>query len=120
MKLTGMTAQDAIQLLEPALTKDEAGRYRLGCRKASLMVKLHGRSAPLRFGLRNELGFRAEERGCRSRTSTQVSSASDLPGRGARDGLGCSVPRLAVLDDKVNQENDEWSFACTMLLYALA
>ena len=62
MKLTGMTAQDAIQLLEPALTKDEAGRYRLGCRKASLMVKLHGRSAPLRFGVRNGLGFRAEER----------------------------------------------------------
>jgi hypothetical protein len=58
-----MTAQDAIQRLEPALTKDKAGRYCFACRKAALFVRLRGRLAPSRFAARDKMGFRTDELG---------------------------------------------------------
>ena len=58
-----MTAQDAIQLLEPVLTKDKAGRYCFACRKASLLVRLRGIRAPSQFAARDKIGFRTDERG---------------------------------------------------------
>lgn len=58
-----MTAQDAIQLLEPALTKDKAGRYCFACRKASLLVRLRGIRVPSQFAARDRIGFRTDELG---------------------------------------------------------
>ena len=58
-----MTAQDAIRLLEPALIKDERGRYRFACRKASLFVRLRGIQAPSQFAARDKCGFRTDEQG---------------------------------------------------------
>jgi len=58
-----MTAQDAIQLLEPALMKDHAGRYYFACRKVALFVRLRGMLAPTRFAARDKMGFRTDELG---------------------------------------------------------
>jgi hypothetical protein len=58
-----MTAQDAIQLLEPALAKDKAGRYCFACRKVSLFVRLRGMLAPSRFSARDKIGFRTDDLG---------------------------------------------------------
>jgi hypothetical protein len=58
-----MTAQDAIQLLEPALTKDKAGRYCFACRKAYLSGRLRGVRAPSQFAAQDKIGFRTDEMG---------------------------------------------------------
>lgn len=58
-----MTAQDAIQMLERALTKDNAGRYCFACRKASLFVRLRGILCASQFAARDKIGFRTDELG---------------------------------------------------------
>jgi len=58
-----MTAQDAIQRLESALTQDQAGRYCFACRKASLFLRIRGRHAPSRFAAQDKMGFRTDELG---------------------------------------------------------
>ena len=57
-----MTAQEAIDRLEPALTKDQGGRYCFSCRKASLVMRLEGGASPVRFAPRDQVGFRTDDR----------------------------------------------------------
>ena len=57
-----MTAQEAIDRLEPALSKDENGCYRFACRKASLVLRLLDKRVPLRFAPRDQVGFRTDDR----------------------------------------------------------
>ena len=57
-----MTAQEANLHLEQALAKDPAGRYRFLCRKALVIVRVFGRTSPARFGARDKVGFRIDDR----------------------------------------------------------
>ena len=57
-----MTAQEAIARLEPALSKDEDGRYRFACRKASLVLRLLDHRVPMRFAPCDQVGFRTDDR----------------------------------------------------------
>ena len=55
-----MTSEDAASRLEHALARDSAGRYVFLCRKAFVIVKLHGERSRLRFGVRDKVVFRAD------------------------------------------------------------
>lgn len=57
-----MTAQEAIDRLEPALTKDQGGRYCFCCRKASVVMRLEGGARAVRFAPRDQVGFRTDDR----------------------------------------------------------
>ena len=53
-----MTIDEAVVRLGPTLAKDSAGRYSFACRKAFVLVKLHGKAARFRFAARDQVVFR--------------------------------------------------------------
>jgi len=53
-----MTAQQGVERLEPALTKDARDRYCFICPKVFVMLRMLGRRAPLKFVARDRLAFR--------------------------------------------------------------
>jgi hypothetical protein len=53
-----MVSQVAIENAQLGLIRDEAGRYRLPCRKASLVIRMKDAQTPVRFRMRDEVGFR--------------------------------------------------------------
>lgn len=55
-----MTVAEAVDHLEQALVKDRAGRYSFCCKKAFVLVKLHGCPARLRFAAKDKLAFHTD------------------------------------------------------------
>lgn len=53
-----MTIDEALRRLGPTLAKDHTGRYLFACKKAFVLVKLHGRPARFRFAARDQVAFR--------------------------------------------------------------
>src|SRR5579871_4777554 len=53
-----MTIDEAVVRLGPTLARDSSGRYSFACKKAFVLVKLHGKPARFRFAARDQVAFR--------------------------------------------------------------